>query len=67
MPILNRLKKQDDNPRYVFCLCVCVCVCGGGVRACVCVCVCGSVVASVREYVYLNNREHKKYVFKIIE
>ena len=49
MPILNRLKKQDDNPRYVFCLCVCVCV---WVR------VCASVVASVREYVYLNYREH---------
>ena len=59
MPILNRLKKQDDNPRYVFCLCVCVCVC-----VCVCGCVrvcmrvCASVVASVREYVYLNYREH---------
>ena len=76
MPILNRLKKQDENPRYVFGLCVCVCVCvracvcvGGGcvwggvcgwVRAClyVCVCVCASVVASVREYVYSNYREH---------
>ena len=37
-------------------MCVCVCV---GVCVCVCVVrVCANVVASVREYVYLNYREH---------
>ena len=50
-------------------MCVCVCAC---VRACVCVCVgacvcvgvcvCASVVASVREYVCLNYREHDMYL-----
>ena len=42
-------------------MCVCVCVCvGGGGGGCVrvCICVCASVVASVREFVYLNYREH---------
>ena len=34
-----------------------MCVCGC-VRACVYVCVCARVVTSVREYVYLNYREH---------
>ena len=42
-------------------MCVCVCVCVGvGVCGCggVWVRVCANVVASVREYVYLNYREH---------
>ena len=48
MSIFKRTIKQDENPRYV------------RVRACVrvCVCVFASVVASAREYVRLNYREH---------
>ena len=44
MSIFKRTIKQDENPRYV------------RVRACVCVF--ASVVASMREYVRLNYREH---------
>ena len=46
MSIFKRTIKQDENPRYV------------RVHVCVCVCVFASVVASVREYVRLNYREH---------
>ena len=44
MSIFKRTIKQDENPRYV--------------RVRVRVCVFASVVASVREYVRLNYREH---------